>query len=385
MKPDVIIVGGGLIGLASAWKSRIKGMAVTVVDPHFGKGTSHVAAGMLAPVTEAHYGEEEVVRINSASAAMYPSFVEELEEASSQQVGYRDTGTLVVAGDPSDRAALTELVEFHQSLGLDSEWIAPTEARRLEPSLAPSIAGAILAQGDHQVDNRRLISALIEANRRAGTELITGSVKEFEVSKDKLKGVLLDNGARLESDNFLLAAGVWSNTIPGIPEPVQPTVRPVKGQSARLHFTSASHSQGAIFPRYTLRALVKGVHVYMVPRESGEMVLGATMEERGFDTSVTAGGLYELLRNARQIFPGITELELSETIAGLRPATPGNLPLLGASGIPGLTIATGHGRNGVLLTPLTAEVISDYLTKGELSWVLEVCSTDRYKQDAQSG
>jgi len=380
MKPDVTVVGGGLIGLACAWKSALKGMTVAVVDPAVGQGTSHVAAGMLAPVTEAHYGEEEVVRINSSSMAMYPSFVEELEEASSQSVAYRDIGTLVVAADPSDRVALMELVEFHQSLGLDSEWITPREARKLEPSLAPSIAGAILAKGDHQVDNRRLVSALIEANRRVGTELITGSVKELDITDGKAKGVLLDNGVRLESDNILLAAGVWSNTIAGIPEPLRPTVRPVKGQLVRLHFTSVSYNQGTIFPRYTLRALVKGVHVYMVPRESGEMVLGATMEERGFDTTVTAGGIYELLRNARYIFPGITELELSETIAGLRPATPGNLPLLGPLGIPGLTVATGHGRNGVLLTPLTAEVISDYLAKGVSSWVLESCSPNRYKE-----
>ncbi|SEL74679.1 glycine oxidase ThiO [Streptacidiphilus jiangxiensis] len=366
-RPDVLVVGGGIIGLAVAWRSAQRGLTVTVLDPDPGHGANHVAAGMLAPVTELQYGEEPLLRLGIASNERYADFATELTEASGGlDIGYRRCGTLAVALDADDRAELREVHEFQQRLGLETQWLTGRECRRLEPMLAPDVRGGTLVAGDHQVDPRRLGLALVEACRRAGVTLHRSRAAELLLDGDRAGGARVEDGTVVRAERTVLAAGSWSGELPGLPPEAQLPTRPVKGQVLRLRMESLQGPLPMPFLSRNLRAVVKGVHLYLVPRENGELVLGATMEEQGFDTTVTAGGVYELLRDARELLPGVTELPLVETSAGLRPGTPDNAPLLGPTAVPGLVAATGHHRNGVLLTPVTGDALAAYLTTGEL-------------------
>ncbi|WP_101257649.1 glycine oxidase ThiO [Streptomyces barkulensis] len=358
----VLIIGGGVIGLVTAWRTAQRGARVTVVDPAPGGGAAGVAAGMLAAVTELHYGEESLLALNLASARRYPAFTAELEEASGLGTGYRACGTLAVALDADDRAHLRELHALHRRCGLESAWLTGRECRRLEPMLAPGVRGGLRVDGDHQTDPRRLTAALLAACERAGVRFVRQRAGRLSLSGDRAAGAQLADGTALGADRVVLAAGSDSGRLAGVPEEVLPPVRPVKGQILRLRIPGAY----APFLSRTVRALVRGGHVYLVPRADGELVLGATSEEQGWDTTVTAGGVYELLRDAHELVPGITELPLVETRAGLRPGSPDNAPLLGPTALPGLHLATGHHRNGVLLAPVTGDILAQVLTTGEL-------------------
>ncbi|MGW7516760.1 glycine oxidase ThiO [Streptomyces sp. NPDC054796] len=363
---DVLVVGGGIIGLVTAWRAAQRGMSTTVVDPAPGGGAARVAAGMLAAVTELHYGEETLLSLNLASAARYPSFAAELEEASGQEIGYRACGTLAVALDADDRAHLRELHALQRRCGLDPEWLTGRECRRLEPMLAPSVRGGLRVDGDHQADPRRLATALLVACERAGVrfarERVARLAARVTASEERVTGVVLDDGRELSAGQTVLATGAHGLDGEGLPPGVLPPVRPVKGQVLRLRVPSAY----APFLSRTVRAVVRGGHVYLVPRTNGELVIGATSEEMGWDTTVTAGGVYELLRDAHELVPGLTELPLTETCAGLRPGSPDNAPLLGPTRLAGLHLATGHYRNGVLLTPVTGDAMGELLATGEL-------------------
>ncbi|MEV0319675.1 glycine oxidase ThiO [Streptomyces sp. NPDC050658] len=359
---DVLVVGGGIIGLVTAWRAAQRGLSVAVVDPEPGGGAAQVAAGMLAAVTELHYGEQTLLGLNLASARRYPRFAEELSEASGRDLGYRACGTLAVALDADDRAHLRELHALQRRSGLESEWLSGRECRRLEPMLAPGVRGGLRVDGDHQVDPRRLAAALLVACERAGVAFHRAWARRLTVVREKATGVVLDDGTALAAGATVLAAGSLSGRLSGVPEGVLPPVRPVKGQVLRLTVPE----RYAPFLSRTVRAVVRGSQVYLVPRENGELVVGATSEELGWDTTVTAGGVYELLRDAHELVPGITELPLTETRAGLRPTSPDNAPMLGATELPGLQLATGHYRNGVLLTPVTGDVMAHSLTTGEL-------------------
>jgi glycine oxidase len=358
---DVAVVGGGLVGLATAWRAAQRGLTVTVVDPSPGAGASYVAAGMLAPVTEVHYGEERLLDLNLRAARGYAGFAAAVEEASGLSSGYRATGTLAVALDTDDRAALDHLRRFQDALGLETETLTGRETRRLEPMLAPGVRGGLHVPGDHSVDNRRLAAALRVAAERAGVRLHRAAAVTAETSGDRVTGLRLDDGTRLAAGTVVLAAGSWSGRLEGVPEAALPPVRPVKGQVVRLRCDPRHPFVGR-----TVRGLVRGTGVYLVPRADGEVVVGATVEEQGFDTSVTAGGVYELLRDAHTLLPGVTELSLVETLAGLRPGTPDNAPVLGPTALDGLVLATGHFRNGVLLTGVTADAVADLLTTGAM-------------------
>ncbi|MEU4271136.1 glycine oxidase ThiO [Streptomyces sp. NPDC026092] len=359
---DVLVVGGGIIGLVTAWRSAQRGLSTAVVDPEPGGGAARVAAGMLAAVTELHYGEETLLALNLASAHRYPAFVAELEEATGHDVGYRACGTLAVALDADDRAHLRDLHALQIRSGLESEWLNGRECRRLEPMLAPGVRGGLRVDGDHQVDPRRLAAALVTACERAGVVFHRSLAERLTVVRDRATGVTLADGTELTADQVVLAAGSLSGRLAGVPPEVLPPVRPVKGQVLRLTVPPAF----APFLSRTVRAVVRGSHVYLVPRENGELVVGATSEELGWDTTVTAGGVYELLRDAHELVPGLTELPLTETLAGLRPGSPDNAPLLGPTALDGLRLATGHYRNGVLLTPVTGDVMAEFLTTGAL-------------------
>ncbi|MGW2294392.1 glycine oxidase ThiO [Streptomyces violaceorubidus] len=361
--PDVLVVGGGIVGLVTAWRAAQRGLLTALVDPEPGGGAAQVAAGMLAAVTELHYGEETLLALNLASARRYPGFAAELTELTGHDLGYRRCGTLAVALDADDRAHLRELHALQQRSGLESEWLSGRECRRLEPMLAPGVRGGLRVDGDHQIDPRRLARALVAACGHAGVVFHRVWAERLAVGRgDRATGVVTADGSVLEAGQVVLAGGSLSGRLGGVPEAVLPPVRPVKGQVLRL---TMPPTPGPLLNR-TVRAVVRGNHVYLVPRESGELVVGATSEELGWDTTVTAGGVYELLRDAHELVPGITELPLTETRAGLRPGSPDNAPLLGPTALDGLLLATGHYRNGVLLTPATGDVMADVLTGGEL-------------------
>ncbi|MEV6178555.1 glycine oxidase ThiO [Streptomyces sp. NPDC052015] len=359
---DVLVVGGGIIGLVTAWRAAQRGFATAVVDPEPGGGAAQVAAGMLAAVTELHYGEQTLLGLNLASARRYPDFAAELTEATGQDLGYRCSGTLAVALDADDRAHLRELHALQQRSGLESQWLSGRECRRLEPMLAPGVRGGLRVDGDHQIDPRRLAGALVTACERAGVVFHRTWAERLSVVAGRAAGVLTRAGTPLAAGQVVLAAGSLSGRLAGVPDEVLPPVRPVKGQVLRLTVPR----RYAPFLTRTVRAVVRGSHVYLVPRENGELVVGATSEELGWDTTVTAGGVYELLRDAHELVPGITELPLTETRAGLRPGSPDNAPLLGPTELDGLLLATGHYRNGVLLTPVTGDVMAHALATGEL-------------------
>ncbi|MEW2286615.1 glycine oxidase ThiO [Streptomyces sp. NPDC047841] len=359
---DVLVIGGGIIGLVTAWRAAQRGLATAVVDPAPGGGAAQVAAGMLAAVTELHYGEETLLALNLESARRYPAFAAELTELTGHDLGYRRCGTLAVALDADDRAHLRELHALQRRAGLTSEWLSGRECRRLEPMLAPGVRGGLRVDGDHQIDPRRLAAALVAACERAGVVFHRAWAERLDVVRDRAAGATTADGTALRADRVVLAAGSLSGRLAGVPDELLPPVRPVKGQVLRLTVPR----RYAPFLSRTVRAVVRGGQVYLVPRENGELVVGATSEELGWDTTVTAGGVYELLRDAHELVPGITELPLTETRAGLRPGSPDNAPLLGPSGLAGLLLATGHYRNGVLLTPVTGDVLAHALVTGEL-------------------
>ena len=339
--PDVAVLGGGVIGLAVAWRARLRGLSVCVLERGpLGGGATHVAAGMLAPVAEADPGERELLGLSLDSARRWPAFAAELEKASGAAIGYRTCGTLVVAQDRDAAEALDRERDLRERLGVPVERLLPSAARRLEPALAPAIRGAFLAPDDHAVDPRRLAAALAEAAARAGADLRPGvTVRGLGPAGE----VLTDHGP-VTAGQLVLATGAAAGTaLPGL-EP--PRIRPVKGQTIRLRGEPL------------LDHVVRYDGGYLVPREDGEIVLGATVEERG-DVAVTAGGIYELLRDAAEVVPGILELEVTEVLAGLRPGTPDNAPVLGRRG--DVLVAGGHFRNGILLTPVTADLVAGEL------------------------
>jgi glycine oxidase len=340
-KPDVVVVGGGPIGLASAWRAAQRGLRVCVLDAGE-PGAWHVAAGMLAPVAEAQFGEDALLELSLRAAASFPEFCAELHEASGSDPGLRASGTLVVARDRDEAEALDRLLAFRQRLGLGVERLLPSAARRAEPALAPTVRLALDIAGDHSVDPRRLVAALTEAVRRAGGRVrARARVEAVTVAGERATGVRLAGGEELEAGAVLIAAGAHSGRFGSVP------VRPVKGQVLRLR-----DPQGPGLVERTIRTH----DAYLVPRADGRYVLGATMEERGFDTAPTAGGVFELLRDVSEVVPGVLELEVEELIAGLRPATPDNLPAIGPGELDGLHWATGHHRNGILLSGLTGEL-----------------------------
>jgi glycine oxidase len=370
---DVVVIGAGLIGLGCAWRLAQRGLSVTVVDPAPAAAASWAAAGMLAPVSEVTYGEQPLLQLSVESLRRYPGFVAELEAATGHDVGLRPDGTLVVAADAGDRNVLTDLHAFQRSLGLAASVLTTRELRRTEPLLNPAMCAGLLVEADHSVDNRRLATALLSVVDQSGAALRTERVTHLDMGDHSVAGVTLADGSRIAASHVVLAAGPWSNQIDGVPASLRQAVRPVKGQILRLHAADP-----ADLPDRTIRGIVGGDEVYLVPRLDGELVVGATVEDRGFDTTVTAGAVHDLLRTARAVLPVIDELELVESRAALRPGSPDNAPVVGATEVDGLIVATGHHRNGVLLTPLTADLVAGCVTgeTGAEQW-LELTSPRR--------
>ncbi|HZC39199.1 MAG TPA: glycine oxidase ThiO, partial [Streptosporangiaceae bacterium] len=366
---SAVVIGGGVIGLSVAWRAAQRGLAVTVIDPAPGNGATRAAAGMLTPVTEAAYAEKDLLRLGIESLRRYPDFAAELTRLTGEPTGFRQDGTMQVGYDADDMAVIGEVQALQEAFGVAAQRLTARECRAAEPLLDPAVRGGLLTAGDGSVDPRRLVGALLAAAGLAGVTTLRQPAAEVIVTggeagraatvpsaSGRAAGVRLADGTEVAADWVVLAAGWESAGLAGLPPAAVPPVRPVKGQILRLR---AGPQAGQL--SRSVRGVVRGRSVYLVPRLDSELVIGATQEEMGADTRVTAGGVWELLRDARTLIPAITEFGFAEACAGLRPGTPDNAPVLGPSGLPGLVLATGHFRAGVLLAPITAEAVAEYL------------------------
>jgi glycine oxidase len=362
MDADVIVIGGGVIGTAIAWRAAVshaggtaKSRDVILLDPgEDSEKATLVAAGMLAPVSESVFGEEDLLALNLKAQEVFPDFTRELEEASGLDAGLRTEGTLSVAFDRGDLAALSRLAEFRRGLDLPARELTGRECRELEPFLASGTTGGLLAADDLSVDNRRYFRALRQAAKNAGVRTVTGRAARIGGGT-----VTTETGKVITATSVVAANGHAVSALDGVPEHVRRAVRPVKGQILRLRHP------GRVPPvaTRTIRALVQGREAYLVPRKDGELVVGATQEESG-DTDITAGAVGDLLQDARTVLPAISELILAEVSVGLRPGSTDNGPIVGRAGTR-LIIAAGHFRNGILLSAATAGAVTALLDGGE--------------------
>jgi glycine oxidase len=336
---------------------------------------------MLAPVAEAEFGQaaELVLRLGLRSAQLWPSLAARLQEQTGVDVGYRRAGTLMVARDEDEARELERQIAFRESLGLETVRLRSSEAREREPALAPTVRLAMEAPNDHSVDPRAALRALRDECEHAGVRIeehVEVSGVEIDASDTRVLGVRIGGergGESVAAGDVVIALGAWSALADGLPPDAQVPVRPVRGQVLRLRDPAGAG---------LIERVVRVQRSYLVPRADGRYVLGATVEERGFDLVPAAGGVYELLRDAHEVLPSSSELQIEELCVGLRPGTPDNLPLIGPGAREGLWWATGHYRNGVLLAPLTGELLAGMLAReasadGEL---LAACSPARFGQ-----
>jgi glycine oxidase len=372
---SVLIIGAGVIGIGIGWRLASAGCRVQVFDKgEAGLGASHAAAGMLAAGVEVEPGEEGQLPLNRHSQELWPAFAAELEAASGMEIDLRTEGTLVVALNADDVARLRFNFDLQKSLGLGHQWLTGGEAKKREPYLHTNTVAAIFSPGDHQVDNRKLAKALRIAFERAGGQLHEHTpVAEVLTEGNRATGIRLESGDFHHADIVVLAAGAWSRAIPGLPDIARPPVRPVKGQMAALRMDPQEP---------LLRHVVWTPSVYLVPRRDGRLVIGATVEERGFNTDLTAGGVMSLIEGAWRTLPGIEELPIDELWVGFRPGSRDDAPILGPSGIDGLVLATGHHRNGILLAPVTADTISHHILTGQTADIIRPFGLDRFTKKA---
>jgi len=357
--------------LSIGWRLAQAGCTVELFERgKAGHGASWAAAGMLAAGLEAEPGEQTLLALNRESQAMWPDFAAELEQASGMSVDLRREGTLMLAVTRDDAARLKFNFDFQRSLGINVEWLNAAAARRFEPYLSPNLAAAIFSPDDHQVDNRLVATALARALARAGGVIHEDApVEAVEMTGGRVVG-LRAAGAFHAADIVVIAAGAWSRDIAGLPPAVRPPVRPVKGQMLALRMDPDAP---------LIRHVVWAAKAYMAPRLDGRLIVGATVEERGFDPSLTAGGMLALLEGAWRAVPGIEELPIAEQWVGFRPGSRDDAPILGDSGIEGLVHATGHHRNGILLTPVTSRAVAHYIMTGETEAAIAPFRHDRFK------
>jgi glycine oxidase len=366
---DVVVIGGGIIGLSIARalaKRKVKVRILEAGEP--GQGASTAAAGMLAPQYEAAGGQAELLQLCLKSNEIYPSFCAELLEESGINPGYSGQGALCPAFSESESWKIVAFEAAQRKAGLPAEALSPEEVLRLEPNLSPECRGALFLPRDHRVHTRRLFSALLKATQQAGVKIETHTgVTSLAIKRNKIEGA--QTASKLFSCGcVVLAAGAWSGTLenrkylPALP------VRPVKGEIVQL---SAPPGQSLTHSLIASRC-------YIVPRDDGSLLVGATEVEAGFDTTVTAGAITDLLSAAAEAMPGVSSFPFHTAWAGLRPTTPDRLPLLGPYGPEGLIVATGHYRKGILLAPLTGELIAELITSGEAAIPLDPFSPSRF-------
>jgi glycine oxidase len=370
-KPKVVIIGAGVVGLGIAWRLAARGALVEVFDRGAaGAGATHAAAGMLAACAEAEPGEEALIALGRESQARWPSFAAELERSSGIDVELRTEGTLVVALTADDQSRLRHQLVFQHKLGLPLHWITAAETRRREPRLAGKLAGAVWSPEDHQVDNRKLASALRAAAEDVGAIVREHTpIKEISIAGGRADGVILAKETKVSADVVVLAAGAWSRGIAGLPQELRPPVRPVKGQMLALRMDPASP---------LLNYVVWAPGVYLVPRRDGRLIAGGTVEEKAFDAALTAGGVLTLLEAAWRAVPSIEELPIDEMWVGHRPGSRDDAPILGHGPVDGLLYATGHHRNGILLAPVTADAMARLVLEGVVDSAIRPFGFERF-------
>ncbi|MXW41735.1 MAG: glycine oxidase ThiO [Acidimicrobiia bacterium] len=349
--PEAIVVGGGIIGLSVAWKLQSGGIKTVVFDPYPGLGASHAAAGMLAPVNEAYWGEHDVLRLHLAANQAWPEFAAIL---GANTVDYRRDGMLRVAFNSDDKAQLAHFSDLYRKENLPVELLRSQQCHELEPLLSPGVQSGIYSPLDHHVNPRLVVAELVKL-----VPIITKSVKHVTHNQ-----IVTEDGQTMHCRQVVVAAGAWTGKLLNLP------IRPVKGQIIRLK------GKPGLLHRPVL-GLVRGAKIYAIPRSDGEIVVGATQEEMGFDTRVTAGGVYELLRDMLALCPGLSEMELAETWAGLRPGSPDNAPIIGR-GHDDIIFASGHFRNGVLTAPITANCVTALIQEQDPPIDLTAFSPDRF-------
>ncbi len=365
----ILIVGGGIIGLSLGRALCREGQEVVIFDKgRAGRATSWKAAGMLAPSAELWFEEEELYHFGRECMARWPQFTRELEEETGIPLDYRREGTLVVADDRDSAEALRRVYEYQQRMDVNVSWLTRDEALALEPLLTHRIVAAVYSPDDHQVDNQQVVEALRTSVIQHGATLLEETPVARIIPSEPFPELVTAEGATFRGDVIVVAAGVWSAHIQGIPEELRPPLRPVKGQMVQLHMESP----------FTLRHVIRGPQAYLAPKSNGRLPIGATSEEMGFDTTVTAGGVYTLLEGAWEIVPAIYDLPFDDAWAGLRPASRDHRPILGKTGLPGVLYATGHYRHGILHAPYTAELLTRLILENETSEWLERFSPYRF-------
>ena len=364
---DIAIAGGGLIGTAIAVELASAGLQVAVFDAQQpAQEASWASAGILSPAPE-NPAMIAMVELGKASLAMYPAFVGKVEELSGMPTGYRAKGTVEAIFNRHAQEELNTIVALHHGLGLAAEAISAAEARELEPDLSEEVEAAVLRPDEASVDNRLLSAALLQAAKRSGVQIVAGApVQSIARQGNRCTGLVLRDGKKVSAAQTIIAAGCFSAQIGGV-EPFAP-VRPAKGQMVSLRSSKA-----------TIERVLWSERIYLVPRNDGRILAGATVEHIGFDKTVTASGIHSNLTGAIELAPVLAQAHVEETWAGLRPDTPDHLPILGPTDIEGLIIATGHYRSGVLLTPITAKLINEYITAQALRADIERFSPMRFQ------
>ncbi|HVY12267.1 MAG TPA: glycine oxidase ThiO [Alphaproteobacteria bacterium] len=369
-KKHIHIVGAGVAGLGIGWRLAKAGYAVDIYDKGMaGHGASWAAAGMLAAILESEPGEEKLLPFLLESQKHWPGFAKELQQETGLSVGYVESGTLFAARERDDVGILRQRHAYLQKHGVNLEWLDRTQLLAREPCLSPRAYGALLSANDHVADNRALVTALLAACKKAGVQIHEHAPVEEILIEDGRAAGFLCKGEKIFSEQIILCMGAWGGCIKGVPQMHLPPVFPLKGQMLALQMDAA---------KPLLRHVLWTPRVYLVPREDGRLIIGATMEDRGFEEQARAGSVLHLLYEAFEILPGIEELPLVESWTGLRPTSRDDAPILGPSGIKGLTYATGQHRHGILLTPLIAAVISDYIQGGELSALAQPFTMARF-------
>ncbi|TWB46884.1 glycine oxidase ThiO [Nitrospirillum viridazoti] len=376
--PRVIVIGAGCIGLSIAWRLAAAGSTVDIYDRGTaGRGATHAAAGMLAAAVETEPGEQALLPLTLDSQRRWPAFAAELEAYSGLPVDLRTDGTVQVALTRDDVEVLRSGFEFQRGLGLNIAWLNGAQVKEREPWLNPRAAAGVLGADDGQVDNRKLALALKAAALKAGARLHEGAaVEALSLTAGRADGVVVD-GALKPADVVVLAAGAWSRQLAGLPEGAVPPVRPVKGQMLALRMDPAQP---------LLRHVVWPPKCYLVPRLDGRLIVGATTEDKGWDDHLTAGGVLALLEAAWRALPGVEELPIEEMWVGHRPGSRDDAPILGpVPDVAGLVMATGHHRNGILLTPSTADLVADHILTGRVDPLLAPFGIGRFQGPSANG
>jgi glycine oxidase len=369
--PRIAIIGGGVIGLSIAWRIAREnaGHRILLLDANrAGEGTSRVSAGMIAPIAEAGFEDPHFIQFARLSRERYRAFVSDISIDADTSVALGEEGSIIVSIHRDDVDAMRRVYEHRRHADLPVEWLTGTQAREIEPTLTPRVSAAMWIPYDGQVNPRVLLPALVRACHRRGVELHEGArVTRILIDDEAVAGVEV-NGESVEADVVVLCAGAWSGTIGGLPEDVVPQVRPIRGQILRLTRTAD----------FATRKVVRGPRAYLLPKDDGTIVVGATQEEAGFDATPTAGGVKTILENAWEMVPSIYDLPIERIEVGLRPGTRDHLPLIGPTRIRGLIMATGHFRHGILFAPTTADAVCRGILTGDFGEDVAAFAPDRF-------